>query len=135
VLFESKNTDVLPWNTTKTGLDIEAPAYRRIRVDMAVAMREVITFLNALDAEGNDGPINASIRSAAALPLVNIRGGKNFAYAQRQATPSPPKPIRITIECDPVIYEETKAHMNASSKKAVGEELLRYFREAEGLDG
>ena len=69
LFFKSDSPDALPWNTTKTGLDVEAPAYRRIRSEMLSAMRQVIDFLNQVDAESEshgDAPLSSALDSAAA---------------------------------------------------------------------
>jgi hypothetical protein len=135
LLFESAYPDVLPWNTTKTGLDVEAPAYRRIRGQMSVAMREVITFLNELDQQGKEGAISAAINSAQPVALMNVKGGQNFKYERQVATTRPPRPVRVSFDCDPDKYEEVRINLGATSKKQVGELLFGYYRDAEGLDG
>jgi len=135
VLFESTHPSVLPWNTTKTGLDVEAPAYRRIRTDMATAMREVITFLNLLDAEGEGGTISATISHAAAVPLMNLEKSSTFVYKPPTVPVFQPRMTKISFDVDPDDYELVKKHMGAKNKTELGETLFSYYVESEGLDG
>jgi len=49
--LDSIDASILPWNTTKTGLDPETAAYRLLIRRLIAATRPVIDFLNALDGE------------------------------------------------------------------------------------
>jgi hypothetical protein len=135
LLFESPHPDVLPWNTTKTGLDVEAPAYRRVRSEMSVVMREVLSFLNELDEEGKDGLKEVAISHAQQVPLINVTFSRNFKYQRTTSTAAAPRPVRISFECDPSEYEEVRSNLGVTSKKEVGEMLFKYYRDAEGIDG
>lgn len=53
VFLDCDNPAVLPWNTTKTGLDTDTDLYKGIKREMNILGRPVIDFLNALDAEKN----------------------------------------------------------------------------------
>ena len=50
-LFEADNPSLLPWTTTKTGVDSENPVWRSARPHMERLTRPVIDFLNQLDKE------------------------------------------------------------------------------------
>ena len=46
VFFDSDDGSLLPWNTTKTGVDLDSRLYRAVRLDMVSVMRPAIDFLN-----------------------------------------------------------------------------------------
>lgn len=134
VFFQSNNQDVLPWNTTKTSLDVEAPAYRRVRTDMITALKEVIGFLNALDGESQDeGPLTQLVTSASYTPIATLPANTNFRYNESGAKPSV-KFARISYIKDPELVEKVKDHLNARSNKEAGEKTFDYYLESEKLN-
>jgi hypothetical protein len=50
-LFEAVDPALLPWTTTKTGIDADSPVWRATRPHMERITRPVIDFLNLLDKE------------------------------------------------------------------------------------
>lgn len=135
VFFESTSTDVLPWNTTKTSLDVEAPAYRRVRPDMSSALRQVIEFLNALDSEsGQPGPLTAIVEAAPRLRLMEIPARKSFEWS-RNAAPKETKQARISYTRDQELVQQVKERLQAKTNKDVGEKTFDYYVDAEGLNG
>ena len=59
--FDSDNTGLLPWNTTKTGVDADSPIFRAVRLAMITLMRPVIDFLNKLDKEKEEMRLTTSL--------------------------------------------------------------------------
>src|SRR6185436_4853245 len=51
-LLDSDETRNLPWNTTKTQLDVDQAVYRRVRREMVAAMEPVVRFLDRIKDEG-----------------------------------------------------------------------------------
>jgi len=51
VLFSADNPANLPWNTTKTGMDMDSPIFKYVRQQMIEMMRPVMTLLNLLKKE------------------------------------------------------------------------------------
>lgn len=51
VFLDCDNPSILPWNTTKTGLDTDSVLYQGIRREMAILGRPVINLLNAIRTE------------------------------------------------------------------------------------
>ncbi len=71
--LDSDDASLLPWNTTKTGLDEESAAYRRLKPRLIEAMRPVISFLNALDSEQDLEPVDRTLTSTvASAPMMAI---------------------------------------------------------------
>lgn len=135
VFFESRFPDVLPWNTTKTMLDVEAPAYRRVKPDMGSALLQVIEFLNALDAEsGEPGPLTAIVQAATPTSLMAVPANDGFKYTATPATIAP-KNIRISYARDSDIVQRVKESLGVRSYREIGERTFDYYVDAEGLNG
>jgi Histidine kinase-, DNA gyrase B-, and HSP90-like ATPase len=135
VFFESDSPDVLPWNTTKTGLDIEAAAYRQVRPDMFAALKQVVEFLNALDNETNDpGPLTASVNQAPQVSLMSLPASGAFIYTA-QPTQDVARRARISYTVDSDLAEAVRERLTARNNKEVGELTFKYFVDSEGLDG
>ncbi len=135
VLFRSNKASVLPWNTTKTGLNVEAPAFRQVRADMNAAMREVIDFLNLRENEGNDGPMDLAIKGAPLVALSQLPDNPRFTYTATTSGTPKPSTVRISFECDPNLYEAVRAELRVKSKTEVGRGVFDYYVQAEGIDG
>ena len=135
LFFESQDPDVLPWNTTKTGLDIEAPAYRQVRQDMFAALKQVIEFLNALDTEtGNPGPLTASVTQAPQISLMSLPTSETFSYTASPVQTGPTL-ARISYQQDAQLVESVRERLNARNNREVGELTFKYFVDSEGIDG
>ncbi len=49
--FDCSDSEQLPWNTTKTGLDLESTVYAKARRTMVALMEPTIRFIDAIDDE------------------------------------------------------------------------------------
>lgn len=135
LFFKSEEPDALPWNTTKTGLDVEAPAYRRIRSDMLSAMRQVIDFLNQVDAESEsegDRPLSSALDLARETAVAALPESRNFVF--RPSASRPEKKMRISYAVSARIGQVVKDSIKARSNKEIGEKTFRYYVDAEGLE-
>lgn len=132
--FESDSPAVLPWNTTKTGLDTEAPAYRRVRSDIRAALREVIGFLNDLDSESSKpGKLTELVANSKPAQLPDLVMNEAFTY-DASAVDSTPKTARITYTKDLELYEAVRIHLGVETKREVGEKTFDYYVQSEGID-
>lgn len=134
LFFTSDFPDVLPWNTTKTGLNTEAPVYRRIRSDMNSAMLQVISFLNQLDAEPQEGPLSASVVAAPKVQLVNLTPNQSFTY-KPSGVPPKPSTSRISYTVSSELAEAVKENLGVKNWREVGEETFKYYVKAEDING
>jgi hypothetical protein len=134
LFFKSDFPDVLPWNTTKTGLNTEAPAYRRIRSDMSSAMLQVIDFLNQLDAEPSEGPLSASVGTAPKVQLTNLAPNPSFSFKPSPTT-SKPTVSRISYQVESGLAEAVKESIGARNNREIGELTFDYYVKAEDIDG
>lgn len=135
VFFESKKAAVLPWNTMKNAVDPESSVFQAAKMQMGTAMRQVIDFLNKVDAEtdADATPLTNSIKAGAPQALSLIAASSTFVYPQRTAAPhQPPKDLRITTFSRPVEQVEfARKHFGVTASKAVGEKTFDYFIERE----
>jgi len=90
VLFHSDKPDNLPWNTAKSGVDVEHPFYRRAVQLMLQAMKEVFLFLNQVDRESDslEQPFNEALSKMKAAPLNKVVESKTFSVSVKPASPS-----------------------------------------------
>lgn len=136
VFFESKYADVLPWNTTKTSLNIESPTYLSVYQDMQAALRQVISFLNALDGEGSDGGVLTEVvETAKRKPITQVQANQAFKYTATATPVSRPKEARISYLKPAEVVDTIKQHAGLRNNKEVGEYTFQYFLDNEGLNG
>ncbi len=126
--MDSDDASILPWNTTKTGLDLESDAYRRLVGRLIEITRPVITFLNNLDAEkefeDSDKVLSIAISKAPHVALEKIAERPVFNYA-----PPPkrgPALARISYQKPRAEVEKLKEVMDAQSNRDLGEKTFEY---------
>jgi hypothetical protein len=141
VFLWARTVAVLPWNTTKTGVDAESRVFRQVQSEMITALRHVQAVLNRLktertgDGPDSERPITLAMAAATLLPAEDVSDSPNFV-----APPAPPRPrpdpTHKTIHYDVTIDEfETAAEALSTNFAAeVGRQTFRYFMDAEGLD-
>jgi histidine kinase/DNA gyrase B/HSP90-like ATPase len=131
IFFDSDDAELLPWNTTKTGVDSDSGLYKSVRQKMVTMMRPVIDFLNKLDAEkdrgGTDKPLTDIVTAAGAVRLAAVHQG-SFHYAARSAQkPTPPAEQKISYLRPTDRIKKVKAALRASTLKEVGEKTFDYY--------
>lgn len=124
--LECQDASILPWNTTKTGLDLEAAAYRLLQGRLVDAMRPVINFLNELDNETDleveDRNLNRALSSAALTPLERLPERAAFTY--RGAVKRGPALVSIAFKKSQPRADKLKKALDAASYKHLGEKLF-----------
>lgn len=80
LFFQSSNPLLLPWRTTKRGVNADSMSYQRIRPEMAAAARPIITFLN--DMYPSDIPEELSQRAVA----EGVKGADLRSFANKSST-------------------------------------------------
>src|SRR5207248_2103764 len=71
--FESDDPSLLPWNTSKTGVDPDRAAYRDARARMIDLMDVVIDYLGEYKARNASEVLNAYLdRKASLMPLSAV---------------------------------------------------------------
>jgi hypothetical protein len=133
----------LPWNTTKTALDVDHPVYRKVKQEMMAITRPVINYLNKRKEENewrkkqeidSPGKLQQLFNDAEVAPLDEIKTRHTFEFpTPRLIIPKITKRNTQQICCFPDVKKanEVKKHMSASSWKEVGEQLFDYYYNSE----
>ena len=138
--FECDDAGRLPWNTTKTGVDLDSPIYRAARQRMGILARPVISFLNALKTEkmrrkqaGLDDPgkLEMIVKESDTAPLRKIEPRETFAAPT--AIPDRVRPKSTSIQYQQPILKvaSVKKVLNVRTNKEVGLRTFEYFYRAE----
>jgi hypothetical protein len=128
--LDSEDSSILPWNTTKTGLDLESDAYRRLQGRLIDITRPVIDFLNSLDAENDletaDKVLSLAITKASSIALEKLPERPTFVYT------APPKRgpalARISYQKPQAELDALKDALGAGNNREVGEQSFDYAR-------
>ncbi len=127
--LDSDDSSILPWNTTKTGLDLEADAYRRLRGRLIEATRPVINFLNNLDAEKDfeeaDKILSQAVRKSSAVALETLTHRPTFVYTQPPRRRGPTL-TKIAYRKPQAEADKLKEVFEAQSNRELGEEAFDY---------
>lgn len=132
--FDSDDAALLPWNTTKTGVDTDSPRFRRVRLEMITLMRPVIDFLNKLDTEKEgegDKPLEVAVEAAESTTLSEVEGRKRFAAPKPAPSPRPPRTGRISYYKLYDQIDRVKAVLKVGTNRQVGEKTFEYYLEME----
>jgi hypothetical protein len=94
VFFDSENASLLPWDTTKTGVDFDSAVYQAALLYMIELMRPIIDFLNELDAENEfdqeaDKVLTAAISRTMPVAIKSIQRSGAFVQPPKSAQSSP----------------------------------------------
>jgi hypothetical protein len=127
VFFDCKDASLLPWNTTKTGVDEDAPLFRAALLKMIEAMRPIINFLNQLDSEkdnlSEERPLTTAVARAIPLSLRSITRLGPFVQPTRAASRGPSM-VTISYKRPVDQAEELQEALGARSAKDVGEKTF-----------
>lgn len=132
VFFDSDHTKVLPWNTTKSGIDTESEIYQKVRQEMIDMTKPILGFLNKLKEErkrlpeGEDTPTERSFKAKA----------KNTKLAELQKTKAFKAPPVVSKSEDFVeiyytrpkkVAQLVKKQLDVRTYQQVGEETFDYY--------
>jgi hypothetical protein len=136
--FDCDDAGRLPWNTTKTGVDIDSAIYRAARLQMMRLMRPVVDFCNRLKEEkerkGEDpglGPLEKLLEASEAKPVSKITVRDVFELPKVRPVPKGPTLQRVQYDRPLAKVNEVKEALAARSFKEVGEKTFDYFYNAE----
>ena len=132
-VFEGDNAKALPWNTSKSSVDAESKVYQAARMEMANALRQVIDFLNELDAERDSEStfLKDRLDEAESVPLSNVTASAKFVVPSRATMPRKPPTIRVQFTRSVEDVEFAKSYFEVGSATKAGEAVFEYFIERE----
>lgn len=129
-IFESDDASALPWNTQKSGIDLDSRVYQWALQEMIRALRQVIDFLNALDAERDTDStfLRTLLSKAKSVSLSAVEKSNTFQVAENKAHVEPAEPtVRIQFSRSVSDVEFAKQFFKVSSAGKAGESAFDYF--------
>ena len=134
--FDAKDASLLPWNTTKTGVDSDSPKYRAVRLEMVKLMRPVIDFLNRLDAEKghevtDDKSLELQVKAAKPKELSELTQRPLFVAPKTQMVKVAQDNARIQYVKPLSKVRKAQKALKVSTLRDVGERTFDYFYERE----
>ncbi|WP_420745296.1 ATP-binding protein [Photobacterium damselae] len=138
VEFSSDNGELLPWNTTKNGVDIDNPIYKSVLVEMTRMTKIIAKFLadrarekEALEKELiTDAPINESIDSAGRVSAFNAIYREVFVREELVLIPrNTDKRVSYVVTNEQL--ELAKEIIGVNTASEVGRYTFTYFMESE----
>ena len=142
VFFEAKDSSKLPWNTTKTGMDMDSPVYQKVRLQMIVMTKQVMSLMDKLKSEKEkDNPIeeqklNLSVDQAIRNCRISVLELRNrskeledkFVYPENLFSP-PGKGNQINIQyfVPKEKYQLVRNQLQVKSGREVGQATFDYY--------
>ena len=134
VFLDADEPAVLPWNTTKTNVDEESKLYRAVRGLMVDEARNVVDFLNQLDAERDTEStvLQGIAEKADFVALTQVNEG-TFGF-DAQVTEAP-RVTNISYKRPTEQVVTAKEVLGVTSAREVGERSFDYYYSAECEEG
>jgi hypothetical protein len=138
--FDSDDSSLLPWTTTKTGVDADSPVYRAVRQQMIELTRPVLEFLRKLederkkhtDGDIQDNPLAQAVESAQPVGVTHLTQHPVFVAPSPPPLPPGPRMQRIQYSKPVDQVEKAKELLGVISFKDVGEKTFEYYMRYEG---
>lgn len=127
VSFDSDDSSLVPWNTTKTNVDQDNKVWQGTFPRMVEMMRPVIKFLNDLDADidefsREESPLNKFVMKSRAIAPDNIaKESAAFHAPDRSSFVRGPRTVKIQYSRPVADVELLQEALGVYSAKAVGE--------------
>jgi hypothetical protein len=137
VYLSAKSSELLPWNTTKTGLDLDSSVYRTVREEMYKALLAVAAILNrqktevAQEEEQGTGPVTEALESATDVRVSQLDESNTYTAPPpppRKPTTRPPNPqVSIQYSVDRTLLRRVLSYTKLTSAAQVGKTTFNYF--------
>ena len=148
VFFEAKDSSNLPWNTTKTGMDMDSPIYQKVRSQMIIMTKQVMDLMDKLKSEKEkDNPVeeqklNIAVEQAlksSKVPVLQLRAKSDvynlqdkFVYPEVLYSPAGKgNQINIQYFVPKDLFQKVKSLLKVKSGKEVGQATFDYYCENE----
>lgn len=145
MFFEADDSSNLPWNTTKTGMDLDSPYYKEVRSKMITMTRQVMDLLDKLKEEkAKDNPfesqtlnssVEASLKNPTSVSRVlqeAVHLNNSFKFPVDLFNPkNKSKSVRISYLVSKEKFEAAAQHMGVNQPKEVGRTAFNYYFENE----
>lgn len=143
VFFEAENSELFPWNTTKTSMDMDSSTYKFVRSQMIEMMKPVMTLMNYLkkekerDTPKEERTYNNLMSTMKTTSLTSVFDIENELPAQFEF-PSFTKKEKKQSKGKRIIYYQPEEKVNKIKKLLgvktageVGEKTFDYYYDME----
>jgi hypothetical protein len=138
--FDSDDAALLPWTTTKTGVDSDSPVYRAVRQQMIEMTRPVLEFLRKLEDERKkhedgdipENPLAQAVEAASAVGVAAVAVRPVFVAPQPLPAPAGPRMQVIQYKKPAEEVDRAKKLLGVTQFKEVGEKTFEYYMTYEG---
>lgn len=138
--FDSDDSALLPWTTTKTGVDTDSPIYKTVQQDMVEISKPVLEFLSNLEkervaVEQGDGvsPVLCdAVENTKAVVTGSVPPLVAFVAPKPPPMPLGPKMQKIQYTKPEEEVNKAKKMLKVKTYTAVGEKTFDYFMKYEG---
>ena len=137
VFFESDDVSLLPWNTTKDGVDEDSALYQATRLRMRTKMRPVIDMLNKIHRENqqsDDNQLEVIVEQASPTIIYDLKPQATFAWPNKEVSRPAPTKKRIAYLRPAEDVERVKESLKVSTNRMVGEKTFDYYYAIECAD-
>lgn len=132
VFFASSDASLLPWNTTKTGVDTDSPIFKAVKQEMIELMRPITKWLRGSLAEekkelGEEGELHANLENAPTVSISQLKIQPQAFSAPMfvKSTNSPLASIQYKVSSERV--EKVRRKLGVKSNSDVGRETFDYY--------
>ncbi len=133
--FDCDDAARVPWNTTKSGVDLDSTVYRAVRLRMIGLMRPVINFLNQVDKENENlddhKPLQNAVAAMKAVSLREAETREKFDYPRPPPRPKLPRTGRIQYDKRVEQINEVKKALRVTTYTEVGRRTFDYYFDRE----
>ena len=121
VFLEAADSKLLPWNTTKTGVDEDSPVFRAVQTQMEVVLKDVQGLLDDIKKERQyhedevDMPLNSVIGAAEEVHIDELPDSEAIEAPDPAPRPSARNNQRISYSVDRDRYEAVYETLGAET--------------------
>lgn len=139
VYFSSSDANLLPWNTTKTGVDTDSQIFKAVRQEMVELMRPVTKWLRGSLAEekkemGEEGELHKAIQAASKKSISEINIQPQVFSAPVFVKSSNPMLASIQYKVAADRVERVRKKLGVKSNSEIGRETFDYYFKLECED-
>lgn len=142
VFFEAKDSSKLPWNTTKTGMDMDSPIYRSVRAQMIQMTKQVMALMDKLKSEKekdnptNDQKLNKAVEKATKedrISVLELRANsgslqERFIFPEELYSPAGKgNQINIQYFVSKDKFQQVSHQLQVKSGREVGQATFDYY--------
>ncbi|MFL4374841.1 ATP-binding protein [Acinetobacter baumannii] len=136
VIFDSVDSSLLPWTTTKTGIDADNKYYKIAFKLMLSSMKKVIPILSDRAKESKyfedglikDQPLNDAIKNSKVTSLLHLSySSKTFSAPQPNLEKESPSEVRIQYNVPTSQFEKVSQLLETNIKSEVGLKTFQYY--------